>query len=1130
MKGEKGMKNINKNAVQALWLDGKAYLAHKAIDGFMMGQGEFTIETTFICNDVNDCLIYAQEQGFEFGIRDKHLYFEMEGVGSITQEGVSVDTDIMFFAAVTCREGKLALYFEGLPAADAIDVKLEATGNSGNYVIGKGLNGYIVDLRLRSCGMEDQEILLENGAGLKECDSVEFWGDFTTVQYRDKSHNALSLWTEQGIVKCMNVTSCTKLSMRGGFATVSSNSYDSGYTLLFKVYPQVENTQKMYIYSAVSENRNAVFSIGIEPDDKGDSYAFVEHNGETYHCETILPLAEWVDIGLRIEGADAALYVDGVKRLTFTFEGELSNITGIIGIKPFQNKISYKNSFWGYLDYFAEFECALDEGKIAFYAEEQPYIFDESIRTLYAFFCGEPIDLVSGSTLLLAGQSRPVFEKNLNSMTAPIGMDFRVPQEVCAEWQELDEYEQWATTTAMDMVRETYSLSMGLIAAEGTLPIEQTATKQIRELYAEQIEEVKLVWTPENENVYTRSFIKGAFPVAVGGVGTAVVGGMASLAFKAFLGSKALKLIGLSLFVGGGIVIVAGGVRAKEKTNSKKRPENKKGKLQLVSICCNHNGNPKEGSIHFHSDAVLTQPESMTYMNPSYLSNGANNVEMSMDMLLIMDELGGKKVKATIKVINNDKAKTFEGVLIVCGSIVFGEKQSGIIQINPSDIKEVELCLPIKKELEGIACYIDDTLTFQYLENGTTNKIYMRTCHVGIYMQQTLPIAPWILNQGQSYDVGQKNYPSLVFMRNMITDCCNGVQKMENMEAFNKILNNLYSSEKLRYSAAAGRLVNNFNEFDLVTFNTDIENENQVSKTAIDVNCTVCANIVCLIAAQVGIDMKMNIIWGVQVGEKVGFTTKYVLGMPDDNPWLPGEFSYHQVAFLNKDNRFDKNSEIYDLALKIDESNNPGSEDPKGKKGFLSGGYMAYENNDIYIHTTNNYTGKYYLERLVKDGQCASFIAKILDTNIKGIKIQPNELYATLMQQYIQSYGLNDEKYADEIPQPEVQSALLQEMGLESTTQMQYEYVWSAPNNKEVTWFCNVEHLSAGEYLASVLMRYSCRLTEKDSPELGERVFYGPDLLITYFAGNAYAIRCKDMEEAEETARRLKDSKNQQTI
>lgn len=603
------MKNINKNAVQALWVDGKAFLTHKVIDNFSMGQGDFTIEVSFICNDMRDCLFYAQSQGFAFGIRNGLLYFELDGLGSITQkEEVAIVTDVLLSAAVSCREGKLSLYLEGLPIADQVETTSKATKNSGTYEIGKGLKGYIVELRLRSCGMTDQEILSDNGMGLSDCESIEFWSDFTSMQYRDKSHNALGLSTMQGSVKCVNVTSCTSLGLQGGYVTMAKKSYGEAYTLLFKIYPQLESYTKMYVYSAVGAD-GTIFSIGVESDSEGDKQIFVENGGVVYQGNSALPLMAWTDIGLRVENGNAQLYIDGVRKLEFAFTGKLDNITSIIGVKPFEKKIVCKNGFWGYLDYFAEFDCALSEEKIAYYAEEQPYIFDESISSLYAFYCGDPIDLLTGNMLLSIGSGKAVFEKELNNLSAPIGMDLRVPQEVCAEWLELSEYEQWATTTAMDMIRDIYSQSMGLVIPEGVVPIEQTATKRIRELCEEDIYEVKTVWTPENESVKADSVIKSGLSMAVGGVGVAITGGTVSAVATVAKISTFIIIRKETIFVTAGALITTGFIYSlvdnaikRENNAKKKKPYNTDGNLRLTGICCNHNGDPKTGSIHFHSD------------------------------------------------------------------------------------------------------------------------------------------------------------------------------------------------------------------------------------------------------------------------------------------------------------------------------------------------------------------------------------------------------------------------------------------------------------------------------------------------------------------------------------------------
>lgn len=1112
------MKNINKNAVQALWVDGKAFLAHKAIESFSMGQGDFTIEVSFICNEVRDCLFYAQEQGFAFGIRNGLLYFELDGMGSITQkEGVAIVTDVLLSAAVSCREGKLSLYLEGLPIADQVETTSEATKNSGTYEIGKGLEGYIVELRLRSCGMTDQEILSDNGMGLTECESIEFWTDFTSVQYRDKSHNALGLSTTQGIVQCVNVTSCTSLELQGGYVTMAKKSYGEAYTLLFKIYPQLESYTKMYVYSAVGAD-GTIFSIGVESDSEGDKQIFVENGGVVYQGNSALPLMEWTDIGLRVENGNAQLYIDGVRQLEFVFSGKLDYITSIIGIKPFEKKIVCKNGFWGYLDYFAEFDCALSEEKIAYYAEEQPYIFDESISSLYAFYCGDPIDLLTGNMLLSIGSGKAVFEKELNNLSAPIGMDLRVPQEVCAEWLELSEYEQWATTTAMDMIRETYSQSLGLVIPEGAVPIEQTATKRIRELCEEDICEVKKVWTPENESVKADSVIKSGLSVAVGGVGVAIAGGAVGTAMKIgtliFIGEDAILITAGIMATAGLVASLADTICLINNKSKENMPKNKDGKLVLISVCCNHNGDPHIGSIHFHSDELLTEPDSMTY-----ICDG----NFTIDMLLINSQLNN--VVADCLLYNNSDDE-ISGTFGISSNILFPVDTANIV-VLPNSYILVKIELTLRDRIcHNLAEYRGDMWQFYF------NEYVMGSCDTNIYLLEDLPIAPWETHVGEEYFSGCQKYPSLYFIKTLITDMFPldwdfGVELGDVMlrdqvkQQFDELLQDIFNSTRLQYVYRT-YYVHNFNLFDLRSFLTYIYDHNVAQ-----VNCTDCANIVSLVAAILGIRLRMNIITGIN-GNVMGFRCNQIISMPSDN-WKDEDFSYHQVAFYSEMENFNNDAEIYDLSLKIDRGPHPNA--PlvynNAKDAFLSGGYFACETRNGHIHITEPYELQMYLERLVQTEQNAAFWNAVLNAEFyspNNVGEQPNELYSEIMQKYIQFYGLDNEKYAVEMSQPEMKLSLLQKMSLEKRLESQYECEWSALDGMRVTWFRNAEHLPAGEYLASVLMRFSCRLTEKEVPELGERVFYGPDLLITYFEGSAYAINCKDMEKAEETAHNLKSS------
>ena len=1114
------MKNINKNAVQAISLDGKVYLAHKSVENFSLGAGDFTVEVLFICNSITDCCFYTQEQGFEFGIKGRCLYFELEGVGSIKQsEEIALETDALYFAAVSCKDGALSLYFEGFPVAGITEVKSVSAENTGNYFIGKGLDGYIVELRLRSCGMTDQEILQDCGMGLRDCDSIEFWTDFTAVQYKDKSSNALPLWTNEGIVVGVNASSCTQLASNGGFATITKQSYTSGYTLLFKIFPRLENNNIMYIYSVVSSEGQTVFSVGLQSDDGGYKHIFVEHNGASYLGESTLPLAQWVDVALRIESTEARVYIDGTDEMSFPFSGELTNISAMIGVKPFKKKVSFKNSFDGYLDYFAEFECALEPDKIDFYAEEQPYIFDDSIRTLYAFYCGEPIDLASGGAMYKVGQSKAMFVKNLNDLNAPIGMDFRVPQEVCAEWQELDEYEQWAMTTAMDMVREIYSQSLGYTIPEGIVPIEQAATRRIKQLFEEEIHESKIVWPPEEEEEIIKNYTAEAIMKAVGGIGIAVVccAAIAAVAATAtaaangaVMGGKAVIAVESVMIISEVCAILVVTLAKIENDSKKKKPKDKNGWVDLISVCCNHNGNPQNGSIHFHSDAALTGPENMVYVNTG---------DFSIDMLLVTNAIENLCVNC---ILTNTTNKSVTGVFgLKCQ--VFNAFVEQVITILPYGSINVSLYIQLKnKEYNALAKYLQDGWQFFF------DDVVMCYCTANVYLQKDLPIEPWKAHIGEPYDRNIKEYPSLYFIRKMILVPQNRQETDSNkigvplngevQNYFNNLLDRLYNSGTLIYNYIT-KFTNNFCRFQLLRFLETIFYEGIV-----EVNCTDCANIVSLIAAELGIEMGMNLIFGVK-----DFTCNQIMSMPRDI-WHDQAFRYHQVAFYSEGDNFSNRAEIYDLSLKIDLGMWPSLEEVNNqnyvKRAALSGGLRAYETVGYLIDIIEPYDESYYLERLVRNGELASFQDSTVHTVIwdnEALQAH-NELYTKLIQHYINSYGLNDKKYADEIPQLTVQPLFLQKVGLEIKWENQYECEWSAPGGMRVTWFRNAEHLSAGEYLASVLTRFSCCLTEKEVAELGERVFYGPDLLITYFEGSAYLIECKDMEKAEEMTRNLKSS------
>lgn len=577
------------------------------------------------------------------------------------------------------------------------------------------------------------------------------------------------------------------------------------------------------------------------------------------------------------------------------------------------------------------------------------------------------------------------------------------------------------------------------------------------------------------------------------------------------MGIAAIGIVGGAIFIGEIVLQIKRKLEEDETIAKKKMPNDDDGDLQLISVCCNHDGNPETGSIHFHSDAELTKPDSMTYIRDE---------DFSIDLLLITSKLDN--VIAECKLYNNSK-KLISGTFGISSGCFSSEKEK--FSVAPESYVTVNIKLTLMDKIcHNLAEYRKEMWEFC---NG---DIVICTCITNIFLLENLPIAPWETHVGEEYFVNCMTYPPLCFIKNMITDyvesnCYLDAKLMDiplrdNIkEQFNTLLNRIYEKGRLRYVHNAWFVFKGL--FDIQTFLKYITSD----QSEITVNCEDCANIVSLIAAMLSIEMRMNLIVGINSGT-LGFDCNYMMLIPEDIwDYEVNGFAYHQVAFYSEKEDFDKTAEIYDLCLKIDKGDYPSKN--MEKEAFLSGGYKAYDRDEISIQIDEPYKKEVYLERLVKNGQVASLLSAYFTVGFyynNELGERPNELYVDLMQRFIQFYGLDNEKYAVEIPQPEMNPSFLQEMRMEKRSKNQYECEWSAPDGMRVTWFRNAEHLPVGEYLASVLMRFSCRLTEKEAPELGERVFYGPDLLITYFEGSAYAINCKDMEKAEEMAHNLKSS------
>lgn len=104
----------------------------------------------------------------------------------------------------------------------------------------------------------------------------------------------------------------------------------------------------------------------------------------------------------------------------------------------------------------------------------------------------------------------------------------------------------------------------------------------------------------------------------------------------------------------------------------------------------------------------------------------------------------------------------------------------------------------------------------------------------------------------------------------------------------------------------------------------------------------------------------------------VGFECNEIIAIGFTNWAVPfasqgGGFSYHQVSTL-VNNKYNKDTPIYDACLKLDIGTHPGKSSPSPKTPYLPVNYTFAETkvDTVNVDPTKEYTENFYRERLVK--------------------------------------------------------------------------------------------------------------------------------------------------------------------
>lgn len=1102
--------------MMALCLGEDTCLCHNHIDGFEFdGSSDFSIEIRFVLKSVTNGHLYSDNSTFDLGISNGNLYFDAISIGRVVQSlDFRIENEVMYYVAVVYNKKSLTLFLNGVELGKSeISTAFESSvGDSSGkpFKIGGGLNILIPSLRIVVGSLSLEEIKSNFFNGLSDRNDVIFWGDFSDVQYRDKSPNNLPLYADGGWnVNCRNICACIRLDGNGGFVDTQNYTFDAAYSVLCKFYPDYCTTHKMQLFSCVStsEQKN-LFSVVVDSEDSAKYICIQASDNRT--DKVFIPDDMWIDVAVVVENNVIKLFVDGEFKTSLNASFAKTQCQLLVGVSSEYRKYGFKDAFVGYLGYIALFDVALSSDEIAIYAENQPYMFEHGLIANYIFTGNDIIDVTTGNRMLTVGSSKSVYEPALNPVSAETGIDLRIPTEICAEWNALSSYEKWQVSTAMDCVRNVYGQCYG-IPMDTTIPIEQTAFPQIRRRYAD-IFEVIDGYELQDINVVAEEI--ASLATATAGVGSvAAASGKTSADGSFLLATSTLT----TLFATMGVVlmpVLTNTVVESISDDENDKPSNDKASLQVLSLCANHEGDPTVGSIHFHSDVDLSEPRSMEYQQ-------SDNGTMSFDMYLIAPELREGKCLCVFCIQNIGSADFIGQIQIF--SNVFGSCTTEPITIGQGQQQKINVYMPLNNYGDALNNEIiileKESMSIYALQNGTS--VYLTVCKGNVFISKVRPEMPWRLFKAngvtsEPYDSTFGCYPSLYFIEHvyMLKPKQNriGITELGTIQTMMQRLNNIFDSGYLVYdTCGATKFTNNMTVFRLADFQRSV-----CEDAMTEVNCTDCANIATLVAANEGVMLKMCILLPV-------FSTAYIcnqiISIGDDDWARPfhdstnvnsrDKFSYHQMCCFTEADNITDTSPIYDLCLKIDSDEDPNQDycDMYEKVPFLSGGYRAFDvsngNFNVVVHIDNPYNEQFYRERLVSNGQNAVFAPHLAKTTFFENN-HTNAMYEYFIGHIIKNYHLDTLKLSFTVHYNVVEK-LLDEVFQYREHPTEWYGVF---NNTD----CRIKlHRADDEkrsirLLADTIAQYSCAFDPKRLIGINTDLFVGINMVITLFGGHIMIV------------------------
>ena len=992
------MKNVNKNANHMLITTHDSYLVHSCFSEFSLdGNVPFTIEVEFAFQNCDHGSFYSQDNGFDLGFKNSLPYFSHPVLGNLnTPKTLTLETSCCYSLAVVYDKSTLKMYINGCETA-SVNTSGIGEKNTGDFYIGKEFNGFIGGVRVLPRAMTAEELIKENGQGFQNDDNCELWTDFSGIGYKDIGKNKISLWRTGIDANCANVVNCTALYRNGLYMRTNSLDYDTAFSLTGKIYPDISPTGNFNIYTLYEGSSGEEYLRLYLEDRDGACYLTANVGGNVLTSKTKVQGMLWTDyaITVDIKNGNVHLYQDGeecTKDAAYSGIKPFKNAKAVIGGKSFTGRPDYSDAFNGLLDYCAEFNRELKSGEVKKYMEDQPYLYENGLCSLMYFGWGDAEDVFENTPLSKYGGGYFTMVADTNKVTDPIGLNWYIPEDGKAYWDSLSEYDRWDFQTKILIIQKVVEGLTGIPMNSGNesfkRPLSKPMEKILRELPTAEFTEDKSYNKELEYKIIIAAtgaiLLSFCILVILGLMGNRLAARGTCLRWFALNWDKAAAAITAVITLVAGIIVTA--IEASQAD----RPPNDNAKLRVKSFLWDHNGDPKTGSIHFHTESgkQYYKPDKMAFEPDSKALNICGVFVPTKLEELVMD----------IEVENTD-TNEFSGEIVLLDhrGKKMGKSSTVVIKADgkPSTVSVHIPASSVKMLRFG---RVKNWFEIKYSENG--NDTYVIRCEYTVYTMLGEPITPWNNTKGE-YDINNHGY-----VHTSLLDVCLDTFKIkldekqqDNDELIKSIINGMNSCGKLTYESEGGE--SKFTviyDSPLMLLFKFIKFFHLIQKSgSSDLNCMDCAVIVSSLCAMHGKKYPMLIL----DNGPFGFVCNEVQLISSKTPeWVKpfgtGMFSFHMV---NRDDTDSLSCDtlIYDACLKLDGGKHPGwSSKEYTKTPCQPLGMKACETYDaVHVDPNDEYKKEIYRERLVANGESAGFVfsnyyvsdVSALENNIDNIKL-----------------------------------------------------------------------------------------------------------------------------------------------